>query len=184
MTNDELIKALRLASTVSTAWGKIMQDAAAAIEELDAEETRLLLLTSDLQDKLMDLQEQLNDAEIAADDNGRQVDTLQAEIRESMQKCAECSKWNEPLQVGKAGNQFTLNAMEQPHWVSVNERLPDDTNDVLIVRRYGNNLEHQEVMVAHIAVIMDLKRGCEKWWSATNVTHWMPLPEPPKEVKE
>ena len=32
------------------------EDAAAAIEELDAEETRLLLLTSDLQDKLMDLQ--------------------------------------------------------------------------------------------------------------------------------
>ena len=42
------------------------------------------------------------------------IEELQAEIRESMQKCAECSKWNEPLQVGKAGNQFTLNATEPP----------------------------------------------------------------------
>ena len=36
------------------------------------------------------------------------IEALQAEIRESMQKCAECSMWNEPLQVGKAGNQYTL----------------------------------------------------------------------------
>ena len=45
------------------------------------------------------------------------IEELQAEIRESMQKCAECSKWNEPLQVGKAGNQFTLNATEPPQEV-------------------------------------------------------------------
>ena len=72
---EELIKALLSASTVSTAWGKLMLDAAAAIEELDAEETRLILLTSDLQDKLMDLQEQLNDAEIG--ENGGKDDRPQ-----------------------------------------------------------------------------------------------------------
>ena len=33
---DELVKALLSASTVSTAWGNLMQDAAAAIEELQA----------------------------------------------------------------------------------------------------------------------------------------------------
>ena len=55
-------------------------DAAAAIEELDAEETRLLLITSELQDKVVELEEELNDADIAADDNGRQVEELQAEI--------------------------------------------------------------------------------------------------------
>lgn len=58
-----------------------LSDAAAAIEELDAEETRLLLLTSDLQDKLMDLQEQLNDSDVAAEDNGRQIEELQAEVK-------------------------------------------------------------------------------------------------------
>ena len=37
MTDEELVKALLSASTVSTAWGRLMQDAAAAIEELQAE---------------------------------------------------------------------------------------------------------------------------------------------------
>ena len=51
---SELVKALRSASTVSTAWEKLMLDAAAAIEELETE------------------------------------------IRESMQKCAECGDANMP----------------------------------------------------------------------------------------
>ena len=37
----ELVKALRSASTVSTAWEKLMRDAAAAIEALQAEVERL-----------------------------------------------------------------------------------------------------------------------------------------------
>lgn len=37
MNYEELVKALLSASTVSTAWGNLMQDAAAAIDELQAE---------------------------------------------------------------------------------------------------------------------------------------------------
>ena len=37
----KLVEALRSASTVSTAWGKLMHDAAAAIEALEAEVERL-----------------------------------------------------------------------------------------------------------------------------------------------
>ena len=37
MNSKELVKALLSASTVSTAWGKLMQDAAAAIEALQAD---------------------------------------------------------------------------------------------------------------------------------------------------
>lgn len=66
-------------------------------------------------------------------------------------------------------------------WHRVEDVLPDDTRDVLAVRRYGNDLEKQEVIVAHLSVIMDMKRGFDKWWNATNITHWMPFPEPPKE---
>lgn len=46
--------------------GQLMEDAAAAIEEL--------------QDKVVEIEEELNDADVAADDNGRQVEELQAEI--------------------------------------------------------------------------------------------------------
>ena len=66
-------------------------------------------------------------------------------------------------------------------WHRVEEELPDDTRDVLAVRRYGNDLEKQEVIVAHLSVIMEMERGFDKWWNATNITHWMPFPEPPKE---
>ena len=61
---------------------RLMVDAAAAIEELDAEETRLLLITSELQDKVVELEEELNDADVAADDNARQIEELQAEVSE------------------------------------------------------------------------------------------------------
>ena len=93
----ELIKALRHCSEDDDAcatcqrwiahdeWGikckgRLISDAAAAIEELDAEETRLLLITSELQDKVVELEEELNDADIAADDNARQVEELQVEV--------------------------------------------------------------------------------------------------------
>ena len=76
MNYDKLVKALRCCAEnfgcpiecpryspadegVRACVSRLEKDAAAAIEELDAEETRLLLLTSDLQDKLMDLQAQL-----------------------------------------------------------------------------------------------------------------------------
>ena len=71
-----------------------------------------------------------------------------------------------------------------PRWHRVEDVLPGDTRDVLAVRRYGNDLEKQEVIVAHLSVIMDMKRGFDKWWNATNITHWMPFPEPPKEDGE
>lgn len=124
----------------------IKDDAAAAIEELDAEETRLLLITSELQDKVVELEEELNDADIAADDNARKVEELQAEQKKTVTQifCEEQMAWegrckdlmkqnselqaevdalkhdiaryvqmntdllNEPPQVGKAGNQYTL----------------------------------------------------------------------------
>lgn len=46
---------------------RLMVDAAAAIEEL--------------QDKVVELEEELNDADVAADDNGRQIEELQAEVK-------------------------------------------------------------------------------------------------------
>lgn len=66
-----------------------------------------------------------------------------------------------------------------PRWISVEERLPLYGQDVLAVRTYGDGEKCQEVLMAHIAV---WNEGTgRKWWNATNITHWMPLPEPPKE---
>ena len=130
---EELIHALRSASTISSAWEKLMLDAAAAIE------------------------------------------ALEAEIRESMQKCAECSKWNDPLQVGKAGNKFTLNAPEQPHWVSVEE--PPKKNDTVLVRDCGYRV---------LTYLGDGRWEDDYGYGAEFVSddaEWCYI-EPPKEVQE
>ena len=62
----------------------------------------------------------------------------------------------------------------QPKWISVEDRLPIDCTGVLVFIRIGCT---SSTSISHV-----LKR---RWWSRgipiENVTHWMPLPEPPKE---
>ena len=105
-------------------------------------------------------------------------------IIEVMKKCAENPENAQALLCYR----YTQRILEEAPtvepaspWHRVEDGLPNDTRDVLAVRRYGNDLEKQEVIVAHLSVIMDMRRGFDKWWNATNITHWMPFPEPPKE---
>ena len=63
------------------------------------------------------------------------------------------------------------------NWIKVTERLPDD-EDVLASFKGWDDIEFQRVLY--------FDHSDNKWydWSATehtNVTHWMPLPEPPKD---
>lgn len=68
-----------------------------------------------------------------------------------------------------------LKALEnQPKWISVEERLPEDCIDVLVFIRIG--------CTSSTSISYVLKR---RWWSRgipiENVTHWANLPEPPKD---
>lgn len=60
---------------------------------------------------------------------------------------------------------------ENKRWIPVTERLPEDDSQVLACTRHG------KAFSAHYD---------HKWksWSVSHtvkITHWMPLPEPPKE---
>ncbi len=65
----------------------------------------------------------------------------------------------------------------QSEWISVDDRLPDDVIDVLVFIRNGS--------VSHTCIAHMLKG---RWWSKgipiENVTHWMGIPDPPKEADQ
>lgn len=60
-------------------------------------------------------------------------------------------------------------------WISVKDRLPDANESVLCYFHYGPNFP---------AVICENEYIGSGMWMAdgSKVTHWMPLPEPPKEA--
>ena len=62
---------------------------------------------------------------------------------------------------------------EQPSWIPVDERLPEPDTDVLARRSIGT----MDVEVYHEDEVAWTWDGYSKGF----VTHWMPLPEPPKE---
>ena len=69
-------------------------------------------------------------------------------------------------------------ATPQSAWISVKERLPDESCECLIVSRIG---------VIYLAPYSDRYKAFNAtdgddgdMWKLDNITHWMPLPEPPK----
>ena len=71
-----------------------------------------------------------------------------------------------------------VEAAEKRRWVSVKERMPEKFENVIVANRRGKQVD------------MD-----KAWWNGSffdrcgkgsygHVTHWMPLPTPPKEDEE
>lgn len=64
-------------------------------------------------------------------------------------------------------------------WISVKERLPEDGQVVLVIMPKGT------------VTLGEIRKKTQTWdvfldmaiWTA-EPTHWMPLPEPPKDAKE
>lgn len=89
-----------------------------------------------------------------------------------------------------------------PRWISVEERLPEGEDPVLILvketEHYGLNNEKSKVYYCQYLAYWDDEEwyttwcnGCRKisdtakepYADDYEVTHWMPLPEPPEEEK-
>ena len=60
-------------------------------------------------------------------------------------------------------------------WINVKDRLPDNSNDVLICCAGWDGMHSVE---------WGWYRTDMKEWVAGNVTHWMPFPDPPEESEE
>lgn len=76
-----------------------------------------------------------------------------------------------------------MEALERTRWIPCSERLPESDLEVLVIAsgKVGN------ITLVNSVEIGDFDRDegwiLEMWpgWEDPNVTHWMPLPELPKE---
>lgn len=63
---------------------------------------------------------------------------------------------------------LAIAALERDRWISVEDRLPEKTELVLVKSK-----------LVKMKTDFICKDG--NWYTTPAVTHWMPLPEPPKE---
>ncbi|MBB7334239.1 DUF551 domain-containing protein, partial [Escherichia coli] len=63
-------------------------------------------------------------------------------------------------------------------WISCSERMPDDGQEVVVQTHSG--WRYIAFYESHSGLFYDSPEGDVEY---VLVTHWMPLPEPPQEVK-
>lgn len=86
-----------------------------------------------------------------------------------------CAEHTCHLQMTCHANAFLAGyAAAQPKWISVKERLPENGQ---LVWTYSDDKQSSYGMMLRHGVWEVIRDGCE----LVEVTHWMPLPEPPKE---
>ena len=75
------------------------------------------------------------------------------------------------------------NGVTVQEWISVDDKLPDQSGEVLVIVS-GNPQKNITLDCAYELAEYDPYDGwiMEMWpeWEDAVVTHWMPLPEPPK----
>ena len=71
-----------------------------------------------------------------------------------------------------------VRAMEEPRWIPVTERLPEKTGKYLVCCQWRG--EPAETWVCELIAFGKIKGWANEARNPA-VTHWMPLPEPPKE---
>ena len=116
--------------------------------------------------------------------------------------CTECpfySNGDEPSKECATMNDAAADAIEEllavvPHWISVEDEPPKENGRYLVRYKRDVNLGDEETVHEDEIRIMRFFVGdgwcypiiCNDYVRLVNeeVTHWMPLPEPPKEVQD
>lgn len=123
------------------------------------------------------------------DEDGHDIDYLEPSEVYSLGRTAG---WNacraamlhgaEPVSQTYKLNELSGNSPVTPDgWISCSERMPDDGQHVIIL------CDGAFVLYAQYrdGEFFDIVRNGEEFFEtqSRNVTHWMPLPEPPQEMK-
>lgn len=106
-----------------------------------------------------------------------------SEIAEGKTKCSECVYFKDGR--GWCSTAITRDALayiqqleeQQPRWISVKERLPENGQKIIAAFRGSGGQVADQARYSNGE--FDFASWAYVW--ADNITHWMPLPEPPKE---
>ena len=84
---------------------------------------------------------------------------------------------------GEFADYLIQNGVTVQEWISVEDRLPDQSGEVLVIVS-GNPQKNITLNCAYELAEYDHYDGwiMEMWpeWEDAVVTHWMPMPQPPK----
>jgi len=74
-------------------------------------------------------------------------------------------------------------------WISINKSIPKIGQNVLVFHPWGKDMEYKDIIVGRIHSIQMYEESTRIDWvdldfSAIEPTHWMPLPEPPKQDEQ
>ena len=64
-----------------------------------------------------------------------------------------------------------LYRQESERWISVEDELPDEMQNVILIQDYGDHIGY---------FATEWTKEVEKYYRINNVTHWQPLPSPPE----
>ena len=92
--------------------------------------------------------------------------------------CNEISEWKHKFH-------DTPKEQEASGWVSVKDRMPESYGNYLVrVGKSGKGWFNPQTKTAYWMPDKKVWKGTEAYSVFTDVSHWMPLPEPPMEVSE
>lgn len=101
-------------------------------------------------------------------------------LTDNLPRCGNLPSWDNPLQlscdeqVQRIADHLIMNGVTVQEWISVKDKLPENVKEgLLIALRWG---------AVDIGWCEDGRWGSQfvDEYEDGEVTHWMPLPEPPK----
>lgn len=110
-----------------------------------------------------DMIEELS-VELDQDERKYRLDAFETLVAEGVKLKADLDEWKRRAETAQG-------------WISVKDRLPEDGEDVVVIARTGIPYWYR---VAYLKRRRWMRDNGQRIYDT--VTHWMPLPEPPKEV--
>ena len=98
------------------------------------------------------------------------------DVREKLVELIESARYWGSGTSEEIADHLIDNGVTVQEWISVEDELPEDQEEVLVCTCSKNGIRN--IDKGYMAIDRFIHRGCAE------VTHWMPLPHLPKDVKK